>query len=529
MSSFNKKRQKILWISQNRNLQTLGMVINLTTVASINPKIKKIPHKQKILEYIGLFMVSTIHLLLFSLWTSPYFKDWYGCDASFFTLVGRGITEGKVPYRDFFDLKGPYFFFVEALGQLFAHARTGAFIIQVPFAFFSLVLIYEICNLFVSKKKSLFICVVYLWGNITTLWGGNTLEEFILPVTLGCLYYTLYQLVKNNRSLENLPVSNMVILGVALSISLFSKISCGAPILGIIAAVIFSNITCKNVKQLLFNLLYLLFGFSLATLPVILYFGMNSALGDMFYCVFKLGFSRSTNYYESFNATWELKLSGAALAFVFSVLCRKRIDRNVSIILMAVSAATWLLLHLGTPFHYYFTTVYPCMILALALFLKSYDPLILFEDAGQIATIILFALFLGYYVPTGLDTIDTVVNHRDFIGSDQFVQDVSDMAALIPECDRDSVHSFMIDMQWFQASGIIPCCRYVVNLPFFIELCPEAEDEILDMIETNPPKWLVIGEDFVENLPDISDAVLDKYECIYENSSGHLFLLNPNP
>lgn len=500
-------------------------VNTLTTTATLSPKIKKIPQKQRVLEYIGLFMVSTIHLLLFSLWTSPFFKLWYGCDASFFTLVGRGITEGKVPYRDFFDLKGPYFFFVEALGQLFAKARHGAFIIQVPFAFLSLVLIYEICNLFVKKKISLFICLVYLWGNITTLWGGNTLEEFILPVMLGCLYYTLYLLTKKNHTLDNLPVSNQVILGVALGISLFSKISCGAPVLGIIAAIIFSNLVHKNPKRLLFNLLYILFGFALAILPVILYFGINSSLNDMFYCVFKLGFSRSTNYYESFNITWELKLSGAAMAFVFSILCRKRIEQNVSIILMAVSAATWLLLHLGTPFNYYFTTVYPCMILALALFFKAYDPLILFEDIGQIITICLFAVFLFYYVPTGLDTIDTVVNERDFTGANQYQQDVEDMAALIPECERDSVFSFMIDMQWFEACQITPCCKYVVNLPFFIELCPEAQTEIIDMLDNNPPKWIVIGENFVENLPDISDVVLEKYECIYENSSGHLFLL----
>lgn len=497
----------------------------MTTTATLNPNIKNIPKKQKVFEYIGLFMISTIHLLLFSLWTSPFFKLWYGCDASFFTLVGRGINEGKVPYRDFFDLKGPYFFFVEALGQLMAKARHGAFVIQVPFAFLSLVLIYEICNLFVNKKKSLFICLVYLWGNITTLWGGNTLEEFILPVTLGCMYYTLFQLTRKNHTLEDLPISNQIILGAALSISLFSKISCGAPVLGIIAAIIFSNLTHKNVKRLLFNLLYLLLGFAIATLPVILYFGINSSLSDMFYCVFKLGFSRSTNYYESFNLSWELKLSGAVLAFVFSILCRKRIERNISIILMAVSAATWLLLHLGTPFYYYFTTAYPCLILALALFCKIYDPFILFEDIGQIVTICLFALFLFYYVPTGLDTIDTVMNNRDFTGANQYQQDVTDMAALIPDCDRDSVFSFMIDMQWFEACQITPCCKYVVNLPFFIELCPEAEREIIDMLKHDPPKWLVVGDYFAENLPNISNVVFDNYECVFENSSGHLYLL----
>lgn len=500
----------------------------MTVKATLNPKLKELPIRQRIVEYVGLFLVSTIHLLLFSFWTSPFYRLWYGCDASFFTLVGRGITEGKVPYRDFFDLKGPYFFFIEALGQLMAKSRHGAFIIQVPFAFASLLLVYEISCLFVSKKKALFVCLVYLWGNITTLWGGNTLEEFILPLALGCLYMVLRKIVKEGCTLGELPLTYMTVLGVVIGICLFSKISCGAPILGIIAAVIFSDLAQKQIKHLLLNLLYLIFGLALAALPVIIYFGANSALGDMFFCVFKLGFSRSTNYYESFNITWELKLSGAVLAFMFAILARKRIDANISIILMAMSAATWLLLHLGTPYYYYFTTVYPCLILALALFLKIYDPLILFEDACQVVTICLFAIFLFYYVPTGLDNIETVTKDRTFYASEQFQQDAVDMGSLIPNYERDSVFSFMLDMQWFEANQITPCCRYVVNVPFFIELYPQAEKDMLKMLDENPPKWIVIGNDFVENLPNISDVVLERYTCIYENSSGHLFLLDEN-
>ena len=503
-------------------------VNSLTIKATLNPNIDKLPVRQRIAEYIGLFLASTLHLLVFSFWTSPFYKLWYGCDASFFTLVGRGITEGKVPYRDFFDLKGPYFFFIEALGQLLAKSRLGAFIIQVPFAFASLVLVYEISLLFISKKKSLFVCAVYLWGNITTLWGGNTLEEFILPLSLACLYIVLRKIVNENMSLNELPLTYMTVLGAAVGICLFSKISCGAPVLGIIAAVIFSDLTDKNIKHLLVNLLYLAFGLALSALPVIIYFGANSALNEMFFCVFKLGFSRSTNYYESFNITWELKLSGAVLAFMFAILARARINRNISIILMAMSAATWLLLHLGTPYFYYFTTVYPCLILAIALFLKIYNPIILFEDACQVVTICLFAIFLFYYVPTGLDSINTASADRSFYSAEQFQQDAEDMGSLIPSYERDSVFSFMLDMQWFEANQITPCCRYVVNVPFFIELYPQAQTDILDMLDNNPPKWIVIGNDFVESLPEISQVVLDRYTCIYENSSGHLFLFDEN-
>lgn len=493
--------------------------------AFLDPNIEKIPTKQKIAEYIGLFIVSLTHLFLFSLWTSPLYKYWYGCDASFFTLVGRGILEGKVPYRDFFDLKGPYFFFIEALGQLMAHDRLGAFLIQIPFAFASLVLIYEICLLFITKKRAIFVMIVYLWGNITTLWGGNTMEEFALPISLACLYIVLRKVVRKRGSFDDLSDANMIALGLALGFCILSKISVGAPILGIIAAILYHNIASKDPKRLLLNIVYILLGVAFSALPVIVYFGMNSSMNDLIECVFKLGFSRSTNYYESFNLTWELKLSGCVFAFIFAILHRDRVRREVSLILMAMSSATWLLLHLGTPFYYYFTTVYPCLCLALILFLKIYDPMILFENWKMAVSFALFFVFLCYYVPSGLDTVRTVLYDRENGSGIEFRQNAENIGALIPEYDRDSVFSFLIDMQMFEVNDITPCCRYVVNLPFFIQLYPEALTDILDMLENEPPKWLIIGDGFRENLPEIYDSVMAKYDCIYENPAGHLFLL----
>ena len=491
----------------------------------LNPDLNTLPVKQKIMEYIGLFIVSLTHLFLFSLWTSPFYRLWYGCDASFFTLVGRGILEGKIPYRDFFDLKGPYFFFVEALGQLMAHDRLGAFLIQIPFAFASLVLIYEICLLFITKKKAIFVMIVYLWGNITTLWGGNTLEEFALPLSLTCLYIILKAVTAGRKSLNDITYSTITILGIVLGIDILSKISVGAPVLGILAAILFTNLSTRSIKRFFINFIYMLLGVSIAFLPVIVFYGANGALSDLIDCVFVLGFSRSTDYYEAFNLTWELKLSGCVFAFIFAVLARKRMKREISIILMAMSAATWLLLHLGTPFYYYFTTIYPSLVLALIMFLSIYDPLILFENWRQAVSIALFFVYLCYYIPSGLDTVRTVLYNRDSYGEIEYQQNATDIGALIPECDRDSVFSFMIDMQMFEANDITPCCRYVINLPFFIRLYPQALADILDMLDNNPPKWLIIGDNFQENLPEIYDSVMSKYDCIYENPAGHLFLL----
>ena len=112
-----------------------------------------------------------------------------------------------------------------------------------------------------------------------------------------------------------------------------------------------------------------------------------------------------------------------------------------------------------------------------------------------------------------------------FESAEEYQHNAESIATLIPEFERDSVFSFMIDMQMFEATDMMPCCRYVVNLPFFIDLYPQALTDILEMLDNEPPKWLIIGDNFADNLPEIYESVMDKYDCIYENPAGDLYLL----
>ena len=69
-------------------------------------------------------------LAVCALSTTPLLQYNVGQDAAFFRLVGKGMTQGMLPYRDFFDMKGPYLFLMEYLGQLLFPGRTGAFLLE---------------------------------------------------------------------------------------------------------------------------------------------------------------------------------------------------------------------------------------------------------------------------------------------------------------------------------------------------------------------------------------------------------------
>ena len=69
----------------------------------------KTTHKHMLIRSVYLFLISVLFLTVYSVTTSPI-TAYSGLDSAFFQLVGQGMTEGLLPYRDFFDMKGTYLF-----------------------------------------------------------------------------------------------------------------------------------------------------------------------------------------------------------------------------------------------------------------------------------------------------------------------------------------------------------------------------------------------------------------------------------
>ena len=498
------------------------------------------------LKYVLIFASSYLFLLIFSLWTSPLYKNWYGCDASFFTMAGRGITGGWVPYRDFFDLKGPYFFFIEALGQFIKYGRMGAFVLQIVALFFSITLIMKLSRLFLSRKKTLVIIFIFLFWHIATLWGGNTLEEFMLPLSLITLYLTVKDYLKNNS--YRLSYLTAIVTGISFGIMLFSKVTVGAPIIGIVLATIIIYIKNKEYKGLFFYLLYSFLGILIAVTPIFIYFGLHNSISEMIYSVFIFAFKRSIDYGTKFNLRWELKISGCYFAIVYSLFQIINIDLHnirkgrpdtkitteqyhcphleLHIIALCMAIITAILFHLGEPFIYYFTTAYPCVLFSLVLLFYINDALTLFKTIRIDIPIIAFMIPVCYFASCSAGTLNTVIYDRDNGYYENYYNQAKEMASLIPEREKDQVYSFNIDMQWFEINKILPCYEYQVNLQFFCSLDPAIEAKILKYLKETPPKWLVVGGDLSSYLPNINDSVCQKYENIYSNDFGSLYLLH---
>lgn len=542
--------------------------------------------KLPIFEYAAFLIISVLFMLAFSLWTSPAYRNWYGCDASFFTLVGRGMLNGRIPYRDYYDLKGPYFFFIQALGQLIGKGHTGIFILQIISLFISLILIYSIGRLFISGRKTIGVIVFFLLAHISMLWGGNCLEEFTLPLNLLVMYMHLVIFRKlyctqtepdkpdealitnsdtssftiptadNCTSPDDTPITDnsmvpdisALLAGICFTVTAFSKITAGAPIIGTVIGAVILLLIHRHFKELGFYLLYFTFGAMLALFPLLIYYGHYGAVLKMLYCTFVFGFKRSSDLSHILSPELEAKLAGVLFSIVFllvhypwNTLHKKAgntmdekastpsetviIDKDIVILLLPASVITYIALHLGDSFIYYFITGMPCLLTSLILFVKIYDPLILFKNVRQSICWVLLFVFAFHYAGDSVDTVNTFINRPDSEFHKNYYNNSLNMGALIPEFDRNSVFSFDIDMQWYEINDILPCNRYVVNLQYFIALEPSIEDELKEFLNETPPKWIITSNTLQDYLPVMDAIVKEKYDCLYQTDVGLVYLL----
>ena len=119
--------------------------------------------KKEIQTIFFLIVTATLFLLIFSLSTSVFYRHKFiGWDSDIFLAMGKFAQSGQIPYKDFFDHKGPVIIGIQCLGYIIGNGKPGVFVIQTIFLCFSLGGIYKILRLFYRGKISLCLTVCSL-------------------------------------------------------------------------------------------------------------------------------------------------------------------------------------------------------------------------------------------------------------------------------------------------------------------------------------------------------------------------------
>ncbi|MBQ8159135.1 MAG: hypothetical protein IJ083_00160 [Clostridia bacterium] len=235
-------------------------------------------------------LFSLVSLLVLSK-SSPLYpmNDWV--DVHCFLTVGRGITQGLMPYRDLVDQKGPVLYLLFSAGSLLSKSSfLGVFFLEwLLFA----------CFLYISHRIALLYTDSFYVPRLVMLFfsvsiplsapfaHGCSAEELSLPFLLLPLFLALRSRYRGYV----LTPKEAFCTGFCAGLVFWIKYSLMGLFAGLAIATIFICEAPKRWSVLLRMALHALLGFLAVTLPVLVWFFCRGALPDLFHVYFEVNLS----------------------------------------------------------------------------------------------------------------------------------------------------------------------------------------------------------------------------------------------
>ncbi|MBM6699633.1 hypothetical protein H7U32_04750 [Bifidobacterium pullorum subsp. saeculare] len=209
-------------------------------------------------------------------------------DQSIFQLIGWSWSEGLVPYRDIFDQKGPFIFFVNLLGWLLTGDAHGIFYIELPFAIATVILLWKIvCELFTNNQSLLRILTFaasLLWALFLSGTTWNMTENYCLPFLAASIWLIIRTINRTQAGQPiRIPLWEAIIHGLAFSVCFLTRVTNAIPTcIGVLILAILL-IMRKQWKTLGVCIAGFLTGFLILAAPFAIYFAANNAFQDFLY------------------------------------------------------------------------------------------------------------------------------------------------------------------------------------------------------------------------------------------------------
>lgn len=219
-------------------------------------------------------------MLLFTSRSSPAWpiNDW--CDANIYLSVGKGMTQGRVVYRDLYDHKGPLLYALHALCALISFdSFLGVYVMEVLLAAAFLYFGYRTIALYAPRSGALLVLPLLAWAVYAahSFCEGDSAEEMCMPLLAASLWQGMAFLQSGRRRIS---ASGLMAQGALAGCVLWIKFTCLGVQAGLLLALWLRHLTRGEWKSSLRMIGWLLAGFALSTVPWIVYFGVNGAIGD---------------------------------------------------------------------------------------------------------------------------------------------------------------------------------------------------------------------------------------------------------
>ena len=455
-------------------------------------------------------LISSALLVLTSYTTSPIYHI-SGSDSAAFRLMGRMIREGKIPYKDFFDHKGPFIMFLMWLGYGITGSDIGLLSIQILCLSASVFGICSLTNLFIEKKwikRCILICFLILYG--VYLEGGNIVEEYNLPFLIWSQYFCIKYLAGDQEK-EHKP-RYAFFYGITFAICIFTRATNALPLCIAVGVILTVLLYRKKYINLVKNALCFILGIGIVLIPVVIYFSAHDALHEMIYCTFTYNFKYASLHRGRMELMQLLGITRKTMICIFGavVIGILSVRKNLAIAMIIIlQSVTGIMVQFNSAMYRHYLLIYiPTVILSLVFYLHYYPKGKLYKIGVSLAVLgtILFMGFLGN------DAFTKLHSQKD-------VRLAKEIDAVRNEIEKDEgdVVVYNSNCRFYVQTSLSPCYKYFHIQDFQCQYDERAFDEFKNEVESLKAKWIIEVRNRKNN-EIIQQIIASHYREAYQTS-----------
>lgn len=463
-------------------------------------------------------LISAVFFFLFG-FNSPIYVFNSDSDYHWFMTMGNSLKNGKIPYRDLFEQKGPIVYFVYAFCCLFPNPGIAVLCLEIfsmsLFFFFA----YRICRKHLNEFYSL-VAIPVLAFAVFTCWcrmrSGAAVEEFMLPIYAYFLLCWL-EFLQEKRAWNWLRA---LCLGLCFGVMLWVKYTLFYFMLVPMIIWLILSIRRQQFRTVIINALCMLAGVLIITAPILLFYALYHAVDDLCYAYFYInltayGTTDPLTILASFGLFFTI--GPAVLFFIIYGVVRFAIqywrERTGWLLLIAFLINLFLLVYSSKLITYYYGELIPYAILGVIYVLKWLSSLISTKFCKKLTYILIVAAFILLTIPLSIITYEWGRDKEDYT---PLV-----IAEVIKEYENTNNTQATLgyykigDFGFYNAANIIPNNYFFANNVIDEDRFPEMYKQYRESITNQTSDFVITQLETWNNANE--HALLSQYYELYSN------------
>jgi len=457
--------------------------------------------------------------------TSLFGLGYFGADSAIFQSIAKSWTEGVIPYRDYFDHKGPILYLINLIAYIFPYHRVALVVIQTGLMALTLFIMWKILTYYWNYKLSLF-CIsslILYWAMVYD--EGNLSEEYSIPlVVLPLLFQIKYiDLFYKSEKKEHDP-KEAFLYGLCFGGITFLRINNALVLCVMVLTITLILIKNRLWKNLLWNMGAFSIGFLCVIIPFVIYFGANNALYDLWQSVFLFNFKyMSSSSYSQSGSLFVIDniVRFFPIIFMFRSLVISVFNKKWWLVFICalVSFVQGFFLVDSAQYTHYYMVLVPVFLLAYAVIginkkdeSERKDFCSLGGQAVTLFCLLCVVLIKPHWIKTNLQFNDVRYAYNGCI---------KELVSEIAPDEYESVMTYNLsntDAAIYLVTDIRPIHRNCTLTEFQCNIDPNMMDDYLSFWKNNNNiKWVLTAQNVFENL-EVNQIMESEY-YLYDQKS----------